>query len=197
MPYDIRVKENAYFSFEWSNQSISNQDYEAILPQGYNYFFFCQLERQVVALKTDQKRLSGMEKPSRLDIFNNKVSNHLLFGGHYLNDSVCFKLRDSLYMIRGTRFDRYDIKEDKYHENITVSIPSDVYWITGAVVDLNQTHAFLVTKNGLRVFTEENRFECFASDFIPFLPRHSGNFVPCTKYVPLGSGTNLTMFCIG
>ena len=92
-------------------------------------------------------------------------------------------------MIRGTRFDRYDIEEDKYDENISVSIPSDVYWISGAVVDLNQTHAFLVTNAGLIVFTKENGFECNESDFIPFFARHACNFTP--------SSSNVTMFCIG
>ena len=204
LPYDIRVKEYPYFSFEWSNQLILNQNYEAILPQGYNYFFFCQVEKQAVALEADQKSSSGMEKPSRLDIFNNEVFNHLLFGGHYLDNSVSFKLKNSLYIASSRqqyviedgfrikwnlRFDRYIIKEDRYHENISVSIPSEIDWISGAVADLNQNYAFLVTNVGLIVFTEENGFECNKSDFIPFFARHAYSFDPCASSV--------AMFCIG
>ena len=87
------------------------------------------------------------------------------------------------------QLDCYVIKEDKYHENISVSIPSEINWISGAVADLNQTYAFLVTNVGLVVFTEENGFECDASDFIPFFARHPGYFTP--------SGRNVTMFCTG
>ena len=90
---------------------------------------------------------------------------------------------------RKLQLDCYVIKEDKYHENISVSIPSEINWISGAVADLNQTHAFLVTNIGLVVFTEENGFECDAFDFIPFFAKHSINFV--------ASVNNVTMFCIG